>query len=104
MSTIMEGVPVAQETEVLAKAQRRRGELALNGLREDALLAHALDCPRLAAYLLIARMRWAQSVRAKAQSWEVRDERLDWPDPELTHIRLHRTIYYSLGDAFVSEP
>ena len=69
----------------------------LNGLREDALLAHALHCRRLAAYLLIARMRWAQSVRAKAQSWEVRDERLDWPDPELTHIRLHRTIEYSLG-------
>ena len=66
------------------------------GLREDALLAHALHCRRLAAYLLIARMRWVQSVRAKAQSWEVRDERLDWPDPELTHIRLHRTIYYSL--------
>jgi len=46
---------------------------------------------------IIARMRWAQSVRAKAQSWEVRDERLDCPDPELTHIRLHRTIYYSLA-------
>jgi hypothetical protein len=67
----------------------------LNGLRDDPLLAHALHCRRLAAYLLIARMRRAQSVRAKAQSWEVRDERLDWPDPELTHIRLHRTIYYS---------
>jgi hypothetical protein len=42
-------------------------------------------------------MRWTQSVRAKAQSWKVRDERLDWPDSELTHIRLHRTIYYSFG-------
>ena len=29
----------------------------LNGLREDALLAHALHCRRLAAYLLVARMR-----------------------------------------------
>ena len=47
MSTTMEGVPVAQETEVVAKAQ----------------------------------------------SWEARDERLHWPDPELMHIRLHRTIY-----------
>lgn len=69
----------------------------LNGLRDDALLAHALHCRRLAAYLLIARMRWAESVREKAQSWAVRDERLDWPDPKLTHIRLHRTTYYSLG-------
>ena len=42
-------------------------------------------------------MRGAQSVRAKARSWEVRGERLDWPDPELTQIRLHGTIYYSLG-------
>jgi catechol 2,3-dioxygenase-like lactoylglutathione lyase family enzyme len=56
----------------------------LNGLREDALLAHALHCRRLAAYLLIARVQWAQRVRAKAQSWDARDERLDWPDPELT--------------------
>ena len=72
----------------------------LNGLREDALLADALHCRRVAAHLLIARMRWAQSVRAKAQSWEVRDGRLDWPDPELTHIRLHRTSYYSLGSDF----
>jgi len=39
-----------------------------------------------------------QGLRAKAQSCEVRDERLDPPDPELTHIRPHRTIYYSLGD------
>ncbi len=67
----------------------------LNGLRDDALLAHALR--RLAAYVLVGRARWAQCVRAKAQSWEVRDERLDWPDSELTHIRLHRTIYYSVG-------
>jgi hypothetical protein len=65
--------------------------------REDTLLAHAPHCRRLAAYLLIARMRWGQSVRAKAKSWEVRDEHSDWPEPELTHIRLHRTIYYSLG-------
>jgi hypothetical protein len=76
----------------------------LNGLRDDALLTHAPHCRRLAAYLLIARMRWAQGVRAKAQSWEVPDERLDWPGTELTHIRLHGTIYYSLDDAFVSEP
>ena len=32
----------------------------LNGLREDALLAHALHCRRFAAYLLIARMRRAK--------------------------------------------
>jgi hypothetical protein len=44
-----------------------------------------------------------KSARAKAQSWEVCDERLDWPDPELTHIRLHRTIYYSL-DGRVQAP
>ena len=69
----------------------------LGGPRDDALLAYALHCRWLAAYLLIARMRWAQSVRAKAQRCEVRDGRPDWPDPELPHIRLHRTIYYSLG-------
>ena len=68
----------------------------LNGLRDDALLAHALHCHLLAAYLVITRMRGAQSVRAMAQSWEVRDEHFHRPETELTHIRLHRTIYYSL--------
>jgi hypothetical protein len=58
MSTTMEGVRVAQETEVLAKAQRRRFTAA----EKLRVLREADRCS------------------------------------------LHRTIYYSLGDAFVSEP
>jgi hypothetical protein len=77
----------------------------LNWLQEDALLAHALHCRRLAANPLIPRECGGRKVFGrKRRVGRSVGERRDWPDPELTHVRLHRTIYYSLDDAFVSKP
>jgi hypothetical protein len=110
MSTLTEALTLANETEVTARAQRRRF-MAPEKLR---VLREAVRCAKPGELGAVLRgegsfsshlSTWcAQGVRAKAQSWEVGDERLDWPGPELTHTRLHGTIYDSLDDAFVSEP
>src|SRR5262249_11529959 len=65
---------------------------SLNWLQEAALLAHVLPGTGLQQIYLSARMRW-HTVRAKRRVGRFRDERLDWPDPEPTHTRLHHTIY-----------
>ena len=66
-------------------------------VRDDALLAHALQGRWLAAYLLIPRVRGVQSVAAEAWNCDVSFERPEYAGGHWQQIRLPRTIYYLLA-------